>query len=482
MKYALVGILILVSVILAVVFLRAVSLKPTKAKTVKLPETDKKRSMDYAKILAEMIKVETISDRDNFDVSKFYTYHEKLRELFPLVFSTLEVTDIDGNLIAKWKGRTDGDAILLMSHQDVVATGGEWEHEPFGGEIKDGILWGRGTVDTKGSAFCFLTAVEELIKEGYEPEVDVYLAGSCTEEISGDGADKTVKWLREHGVKLSLVLDEGGAILENPVAGVNGIYAMVGVLEKGYGDVKFIARGKGGHASSPSKGTPWPRLAAFINEVEKHDPFKSKFGPVVTEMFRRMAPNMNLSMRLIFANLPLFKPLLTRVMGKFSAQGAAMLKTTLAFTKGQGSEGYNVLPAEAYVTGNMRFIDHQPTDESIKIISGIAEKYGVETQVLHAKQPSEPISYNSNAFKMIEKCIDKVFPGVDAVPYVMTGGTDAKDYEAICENCLRFYPLFITAEQMASMHAENENINIDILPLGVDFYKEVIKNGKNAQN
>ncbi len=483
MKPAYIIILILLGLIVllaAVIVTRALRLKPTPAVKAQMPPADRARALGYAETLSKMIKVETISDRENFDVSKFYRYHEVLRELFPLVFSKLEIIDLDGSLLARWKGKSSDSAILLMSHQDVVSAEGDWKHDPFGGEIIDGQIWGRGTVDTKGSAFCFLTAAEELLKEGYEPETDIYLAGTCTEEISGDGAEKTVQWLREHNVNLSLVLDEGGAIVDEPVGGVKGLYAMVGVVEKGYCDVKFIARGKGGHASVPPKNSPWARLSAFINDVEKHDPFTPKLNDTTLEMFRRLSPNMPFALKLVFANMWLFKPLLTKLLGKISAEGGAMIKTTMAFTKGKGSEGYNVLPLEAYVTANLRFINHQPTSAGLEMLREKAEKYDLDLEVITAKEPSVPISYTSNAFKLIEEASAAIYPGISVVPYVMTGGTDAKDYECICDNCLRLAPLHFTDAQRDSMHAENENLDIDVLVPGVDFYKYVIRNSVKA--
>ena len=97
-----------------------------------------------------------------------------------------------------------------------------------------------------------------------------------------------------------LLLDEGGMIVENPIGGVYGIYGMVGVVEKGYGDVKFIAKSNGGHASAPGKNTALVRLGKFMCDVEKKNPFEAQFTPVVQEMFTRMAPNMNFGMKLIF--------------------------------------------------------------------------------------------------------------------------------------------------------------------------------------
>ena len=211
-------------------------------------------------------------------------------------------------------------------------------------------------------------------------------------------------------------------ILKEPIGGVRGTYAMVGVLEKGYGDMKFTARGSGGHASAPGKNTPVPRLASFIRDVEEHDPFKVDFNETVTEMFRRLTPNMTFPMKLIFANMWLFQPLLKKLMPSISSAGAAMLRTTIAFTMMQGSGGLNVLPQEAYVTANLRFIPHQPTDESIKLITEIAEKHGLEAEVIYKDYPCPAVNYRGREFRLVEEVIHELFPGIGVVPYVMTGG------------------------------------------------------------
>lgn len=468
-------IFIILLIIIAIVLIRTMRLKPTSAIHAKAPIGDPVRNNEYGEKLSKMIQCETISCRDQDDRSKFYKYHEVLKELFPNVWANCEYHHFNGSLLLKWKGRESKDPILFMSHLDVVSASDGWDHEPFSGKIIDGNVWGRGTVDTKGSFFCLMQAAEEMIRDGYMPKTDVYLAGSCTEEWSGDGAPATVAWLKEQGVHLRMLIDEGGMIIEEPINGVKGMFAMVGVLEKGYGDVKFIAKGKGGHASAPGKNTSWARLAGFIQEVEKKNPFRLEINPTVREMFKRMTPNMEFKMRLLFANLWLFEGLLKKLMPVISPVGAALMQTTLAFTKGEGSQGYNVLPLEAYVTGNMRFIPHQGTDESIELISNIAKKYDIETEVIIAEQPCEAVSYKSAEFTMFEEAVHKFYPDVTVTPYVMTGGTDAKYYKDICDNCLRFAPLYITEQQYKSIHAKNENISLATLPSGVDFYKEIIK-------
>lgn len=471
------GVLLLILVVLIVVILlRAILLKPTEAKhaVVKLDDSD--RAKEYGQKLAKMVRKETISSRFEPDRTKFYEFHEILEELFPNVHKTCEKHVFNGSLLFKWSGIGNHEPILFMSHHDVVEATGAWEHEAFSGDIdENGRVWGRGTVDTKASLFCELTAVEELIKEGFVPEGDVYIASSCTEEWSGEGAPLTVEYLRKQGVKFAYLMDEGGMIIQEPVGGVKGIYGMVGVMEKGYGDVKFVAKGNGGHASTPDKNTPLVRLGKFMAAVERKSPFKRQFNQTVKEMFRRMAPNMSFGMKVIFANMWLFQGLLIKLLPSISAAVGAMLQTTLAFTMAKGSDGLNVVPQEAWVTGNMRFIPHQDEEESIALISRIAKDYKIETEVIH-KDPSCPaVDFNSDAFHLVEAVASEVYPGIGICPYVVTGGTDAACYRDLSENCLRFAPLYIDEQQYGSIHGLNENIYQGTLPKGVDFYKMMIR-------
>lgn len=474
--YVLGGILLIILVLAAVVLFRTLRLKPTAAKTANIELDNSHRAREYGLRLSKLIQKETISSRKNEDLTKFYEFHKELETLFPKVHNTCEKHEFNGSLLFRWKGKGTHEPILLMSHHDVVEATGEWKREPFSGDIDEkGCVWGRGTVDTKGSLFCIFSAVEELIWEGFEPECDVYIASSCTEEISGEGAPLIAKYLKDQGVHLALLLDEGGMIVEEPVGGVKGLYGMVGVVEKGYGDVKFIAKSGGGHASAPGKNTPLVRLGKFMADVDKKNPFRAEMTPTVREMFKRMTPNMTFGMRMIFANLWLFEGLLLKLLPVISPAAAAMTRTTIAFTTAKGADGLNVLPQEAYVTANMRFIHHQPNKESISLLRELAKKYDLETEALYNDDPCPVVEYQSEAFHLIEEVAADVYPGVGICPYTMTGGTDAKFYKEICENAIRFAPIYIDAQQYASIHGINENIYQGALSKAVDFYKTVIK-------
>lgn len=473
MKYLL--IIPAVIVLLLLIAVVRTLLMPKKKSDYKANE-DEKESLRLAEKLSTMIKYDTTSHANVHEVDKFLGFHKVLEELFPLVHQNLEKTEIDGNLLFYWKGKSSKKPILLMSHQDVVPAEGEWKHEPFSGDIADGKVWGRGAADTKCSVMAFFEAVEELLKEGYTPPVDVYLASSCTEEWAGDGAPTIVNELKRRGVELFLVCDEGGCIITDPIGGVNGNFAMVGVFEKGKADVKFTAHSTGGHASAPTKNTPIARLASFVDDVEKHSPFKKKLMPEVAAMFTTLAPYASsFGMRLLLGNIWLFKPLIVAVLPAVSAQAGAMLRTTIAFTTQSGSDAYNVIPQEATLGANMRFIPHQGEKESLEIIENLAKKHGLDTEIVHSNDYTEPVDINGEAFKLVEKVIGETFPGLVSSPYVMTGATDAQFYQPICKNCIRFAPVIYGPDQMKGMHGVNECIEYNCLPGAVRFYKNLIK-------
>ncbi len=468
---------LLVLALVAAAAVRAARMKPTGAVKAQFPEADMARAQKYAEGLAGLVRCETVSFRGQTDRRKFAAFHKVLRRTFPKLHRTAEIIELDGSLLYKITGTAPGQKppILLMSHQDVVAAEGEWPHEPFSGDIADGAVWGRGTVDTKGSLYCIMQAVEELLATGWKPECDVYIASSCTEEWSGDGAPATAAWLKEHGVHLGLLLDEGGMIMEGPMAGVRGRYGMVGVVEKGYADVKLVAKDDGGHASAPGRNTALVRLAKLMCRVEKRNPFRARFSPTLREMFRRMAPNMKFGMRLVLGNLWLFEPLLCFVLPRVNHLAGAMMRTTCAFTTAKGSDGLNVLPQEAYVTANMRCIPHQPTGESIAILEKLAKKYGVEAEVIYQDAVPPVADYHAAPFKLLEETMAKVYPGYGVCPYIMTGGTDARFYKEVTDNALRFAPLEINHQQHASIHAAAENLSVLALPPAVDFYKQLLE-------
>ena len=447
---------------------------PNKRSTYQ-PAPDPERAEEYAGKLSEMVRCETVSVPGADQREKFQAFHKVLEELFPLVHRELEKTEIDGNLLFFWRGEKNDRPLVLMSHQDVVPAEGTWEHGPFSGDIADGKVWGRGASDTKCSVMAFFQAAEELLSEGYVPPQDVYISSSCTEEWGGEGCPKLVAELERRGVKPWLVCDEGGGIISEPIGGIRGNFAMVGVFEKGRADVKFTAFSEGGHASAPKAHSPVARLAAFVNEAETRPIFLRKMPKEVAAMFETLAPYAEFPLKLVFSNLWLFRPLLLKVLPLISSQAGAMIRTTIAFTMMSGSDACNVMPQEASVSANMRFIPHQGMEESIAVIRKLAEKHGLQTEVLGGNDYTKPTDIHGEAFRTVQRVIAETFPGCAGSPYVMTGATDSRFYQKICDNVVRFAPVIYGPEQMKGMHGLNENIEYNCLPGAVDFYKNLIE-------
>lgn len=432
------------------------------------------RTEQYAKNLSRLIQAETISRKNQTDCSKFYHFHDILRDVFPHVFSVCGFEDYNGSFLLHWKGVSSEGPILLMNHHDVVEAPGNWKYPPFSGTIAEGKIWGRGTLDTKGGLWGMLQAAEELTANGFTPKRDIYFFSACTEEVDGSGADLVSRTLQEQGIRFSMVLDEGGMILPEPIGGAKGTFAMVGLGEKGTANLKFIARSSGGHASTPGKDTPLVRLGKFMAEVEKSDPFDADIPEAICEMFQKLSTTMQQPLRFVLGHPRQFKPVLLKVIPTVSATAGAILKTTLAFTMAHGSDGSNVLPQEAWVIGNMRYSHHQGAEDSIETVRKIAEKFDIETVVLDSGFPSSLSEYDSEAFRLVERAVSAVFPGVVTSPYLMTGASDCRFMSRVSDNCLRFAPFLISQEQMNSVHGLNENLDLSALAPAVDFYKFIM--------
>ena len=437
--------------------------------------------MDELKIAEEklgaMIRIPTVSRHEHEDLSQFYLYHQELEKLFPLIHKKLEKTVLNGTLLYRWAGLDSGKLpVLFMGHQDVVPASDEgWSVPAYSGTVKDGCLYGRGALDCKGTMYVQLQAVEELLSEGFVPPCDVYLEYSINEETGGDGAAAAMRHLRDKGIRFAFVLDEGGAVIDEAVPGMTKPYAVIGVTEKGYMDVKITARGKGGHSSTPPRNTPAARLFAFASEIERKRPFEKKMIPEVKEMFRQMAPGFSGPLRVLLGNLWLTKPLVMAAMPLVSPFGEALMATTCCFTMMRGSDAANVIPKEPYLIANLRCSVHQNCEESLKVLKKYGRKYDLDFEVLLSRDASPVSDIHSDAYGFVEKTIRAHFPDAGVAPYLIMGGTDCRHFHALSDTALRFCPVRMTNAQNASCHAVDENVTIASLTEGVRFYKRLLK-------
>lgn len=434
---------------------------------------NEKNQLEYAERLAEMIKCKTVSVKGSYDDTEFAKLRNTVEKLFPLVHEKSERMIFgDDCWIYKIEGKDKNRNIMLMSHHDVVAENGDWERSPFGGEIIDGIIHGRGTVDTKASLFAEFQALEELLSEGFIPECNLYLGSSHNEEIFGDGMPLAVEYFKNQGIEFETVLDEGGGIIDPPVDLVKCKCAMVATHEKGRRTLICTAKQGTTKAFTLNKKSPIARMSKFIAELESKNIFISRLHPEVKAMFEGLCPYMPFAARLVCANLWCFGGLIVKLAPKITSQAATMLGTTLTVTDIKGSNADKSCTANIY----LRFINAEDFEKDLEAIKKLAEKHGIEITDGATNESYVPADMNSKGFEYTNKCIGEIFPHIASSVYLLPAGTDARCFTEICPCTLRFAPIEMNNQQFDSVHNPNENLSIKAVGNAVVFYKHFIKN------
>lgn len=428
----------------------------------------------YVDSFRRLIQCPTVTESGH---EYFEAFHKVLDEEFPHVTATCEKIELGRDvLLYKWTGKDSARPVVLMAHQDVVpAVGGDWKYDPFSATVEDGKVYGRGAMDCKNTLFSTIQAVDELIEEGFVPEQDVYLSYSDCEETSGPGVELARDWFKAQGIKPCIVIDEGGAIIRKFMKYMKKDACMVGILEKGYADVKFIARGKGGHSSQPPKKTPIARLGGFINYCEKHTIFKSKMslpskamvkglGDVMTQPLKGLAK--------LFGGSCLLAKLAPKIVPSY---GMAMYQTTMVFTMMQGATAPNVIPQEAWVNANLRFSPNDTSEKCFKKLRKIAKKFDLDMEVTKSREASPMVDFTSKEYQIFTEAVKKTYPDVAIVPYLMFGGTDCRTMQEIASTAIRCTPCKLSTAQLGGMHASNESVDISSLGETVECFKNFLK-------
>lgn len=405
-------------------------------------------------LLAEAIKIQTTADVNDVNMPKLHAFIEKS---FPLVNKIMEKTIVGQSLVYKISGGGDKN-LLFCGHMDVVAANPDsWDCDPYGGIIKDGYVWGRGSLDCKNVVIGLLCAMESLLEEGFKPQNTVYLAFGHDEEIGGpEGATEIVKMLKSQGVYLDLVLDEGGHVSTDFLPDTN--CAIMALAEKNILRLKLSAPEVGGHAAYMTEKTGLYRIAKAIVAIEEN-PRPAKIIPVVQKhidaligKYPQLVEN--------FAENPKNNP---------------FVRTTIAPTMTSASQAPNILPNNASVTCDIRILPGDTVEEIIDYIKGITEGLDLKIEILQSndgecKATDFDAYYCQEAVKLIKEKFDAI-----AVPRLMAGGTDSRHYQEICDVVIRFGPTLMPSTLSKTVHTDNERIPVEAFEKAVDFYKSFIK-------
>ncbi|MBE6805140.1 MAG: M20/M25/M40 family metallo-hydrolase [Ruminococcaceae bacterium] len=470
-------ILSLLIILILVIITRTLLFTPDKKPTT-VPEKIEFDRDGAVENLRELVKCKTISyyDKALEDDAEFEKLIALLPKLYPNVAKTCEFKQLpDRAILYRWKGKKSDKAAVMMAHYDVVPVNEElWEKPPFEAILEDGVIWGRGTLDTKVTMNAALTAADHLIASGFVPSEDIYFAFSGGEEVNGKGAPNIVDYFEENNIKISFVVDEGGGVVENVFPGVKGACGLIGIAEKGLMNVKYTAKSGGGHASAPKPNTPIERLANAVSSIS-HYPTKSHLTVPVAEMFDTLGRHSNFLYRMIFANLWLFYPVLDLICTKSGGELNALMRTTVAFTQMDGSTAPNVIPPAASVVSNIRINPYDTTDSVLEYLKKTVDDKNIEITMLEGTNPSRISKTECEEWEKVATAVANTWQGAIVSPYLMVQCSDSRHYGRISDKVYRFSAMDLTSEERATIHGNNERIRIEALCRATEFYIRLLK-------
>ncbi|XP_068189224.1 N-fatty-acyl-amino acid synthase/hydrolase PM20D1.2 [Antennarius striatus] len=446
---------------------------------------DQHQREELLALFKEAIRIPTVStSQTEINTSALLDFDRFIRKAFPTVFSSPLVHH---ELVADYshlfwvKGsQPDLDPYLLLAHIDVVpATESDgWDAPPFSAQEMDGFIYGRGTLDDKGSLMGILQALEYLLLKGYAPRRGFYIGLGHDEEVSGyNGAMNIVREFKQRGIHLSFVLDEGLAVLDGVIGGLDGPAALIGVSEKGMATVKLSVSVPPSHSSMPPRETGIGILAAAVKRLEEN-PMPRLFGHgPERETFEHLAHKFSLPLKFIMSNMWLFSPLLGRILER-KQDTNAFVRTTTAVTMFNAGVKENVLPslAEAYV--NLRIHSAQSLQEVLDLIQSTVGDERVKMELVHGFDPL-PVSSTdekSFGFQIIKKTVLDMFPTVTVAPGICVGNTDSRHFRDLADNIYRFAPAWFKPGDSQRFHGINERISKKNYEELILFYFSLIQN------
>ena len=428
----------------------------------------------YGKTFSRMVQCATVSVQGSYDDTEFAKLRKVVEEDFPFLHQKAERLLLsDDCWMYKIPGKDTSRNILLMSHHDVVAADADWTMPAFDGIIRDGKVFGRGAADTKGSLCAILFAAEEMLRDGSVPPVNFYIVSSHNEELGGDGMPAVLAYCKENGITFEVILDEGGAIVEPPLGDMNcEMCAMVAVHEKGRLKLKCTAQNESSHVSLTGfKGNPVERMSQFIQQITGKNIFIRRLNPQTRSMFAALAPYCSLPMKVALSNLWLFGGALTKLLPKLNATAGGMIGTTCNFQEIQGS----VLGKVCTATVMLRNINEEDLKADYAAFKAVADKHGITLETQRDEYyPGADMTGRAYAYTM--DCLQKVFPRFPAAPYILPAGTDAWRLSPVCDCVLRFAPTRMSKQQLGSIHAADENLDISAVAEAAAFYKYFVEN------
>jgi len=430
---------------------------------------------------AIQLRTETPNDAYVFDTTTFLAYRKFLEKSYPLIHKNLPRTTIDSfNYIYEWKG-TDTSLLpmVLMAHYDVVPVEASavklWHAVPYGGEVKENYIWGRGVLDDKSSMISILEATEAQLAKGFQPKQTILLCFGADEESSGNGAIAVVKYFKSLHKRFDIVVDEGGEISTEDMKDVKRPIASIGVGEKGYVTLILTAQKAGGHSSIPAKTTVIDILSKGLYKLRENQMPAKIIPPIKAYLERVSGYTDNFWKKMMLSNMWLFE---NQVINNLSdaPNTNALVRTTIVPTIVNSGVRDNVIPTFATASVNSRILPGETQQDVYNYVEKTINDTNIKITYYHnfSTLPSSTTDINSKAFKRVEKVINAIVDDVIVAPMLMVGATDSRNYRDISDGVINFTPM----TNAKGYHGIDERLLISDFQKFVNFYTLLIQGSK----
>jgi len=430
---------------------------------------------------AIQLRTETPNDAYVFDTTTFLAYRKFLEKSYPLIHKNLPRTTIDSfNYIYEWKG-TDTSLLpmVLMAHYDVVPVEASavklWHAVPYGGEVKENYIWGRGVLDDKSSMISILEATEAQLAKGFQPKQTILLCFGADEESSGNGAIAVVKYFKSLHKRFDIVVDEGGEISTEDMKDVKRPIASIGVGEKGYVTLILTAQKAGGHSSIPAKTTVIDILSKGLYKLRENQMPAKIIPPIKAYLERVSGYTDNFWKKMMLSNMWLFE---NQVINNLSdaPNTNALVRTTIVPTIVNSGVRDNVIPTFATASVNSRILPGETQQDVYNYVEKTINDTNIKITYYHnfSTLPSSTTDINSKAFKRVEKVINAIVDDVIVAPMLMVGATDSRNYREISDGVINFTPM----TNAKGYHGIDERLLISDFQKFVNFYTLLIQGSK----
>ncbi len=433
--------------------------------------------------LQEALRIKTISfeNEADFDATQFEEFNQLLARNYPLIDSILDHKVFSQySHLYQWQGSNRTlKPIVLMGHIDVVpiASPDKWSVDPFAATIKDGKIWGRGTIDDKFSVIGILEAIEMLLQSGFQPERTIYLAFGHDEEVGGEkGAVLMANYLVENGIEAEFVLDEGYAITQKLIPGITPDAALIGIAEKGSTTIELTVDMEGGHSSQPAQETAIDVLASGVAKL-KANPLQPTLSAPMQGFMDQLGPEMGFVNKMAFANRNIFKGMIISTYENASGAGNALVRTTTSPTIFEAGIKENIIPTFARALINFRIIPDQTSEDVMQHVIEVINDERINPKFYGFNTNPSPVSpMDSDGYNVINRTIKEVFENTLTAPNLVIAATDSRHFGAVGSNIYRFVPYHINEENINTFHGIDERIPIEDYKDAIRFYRQLILN------